>query len=150
MLNTFMIEKERVTKENITLNKEREFVKVKLYEQQGEIDLLKVKIKEQQKDILEMKNNLSNITDKKDKLQHELDTIKIIIITKMEQVRHEMDTIKSVKDISVPKKMQSEPKKRNIFKCKVSKEIFQTSEDLNDHCSMKLYCITCEECTGGY
>ena len=65
MLNTFMIEKERVTKENITLNKERKFVKVKLNEQQEEIDLLKVKIKEQQKDILEMKNNLSNINDKR-------------------------------------------------------------------------------------
>ena len=111
MLNTFMIEKEEVTKENITLNKEREFVKVKLNEQQEEIDLLKVKIKEQQKDILEMKNNLSNITDKKEKLQHEIDTIKKIIITKMEQLKHEIDTIKSVKDISLLKKKQSEPKK---------------------------------------
>ena len=56
---------ERVTKENITLNKEREFVKVKLNEQHEEIDLLKVNMKEQQKDILEMKNNLSNINDKR-------------------------------------------------------------------------------------
>ena len=97
-----------------------------------------------------MKNNLSNITDKKEKLQHEIDNIKNIIITKMEHLKHEMDTIKSVKDISLPKKMQSEPKKRNIFKCKACMKMFQTSEDLDDHCSMELYCKTCEQCIGGY
>ena len=68
----------------------------------------------------------------------------------MKHLKHEIDTIKIVKDISLPKKKQSEPKKRNIFKCKVCKEIFQTSEDLDDHCSMELYCKTCEECIGGY
>ena len=150
MLNTFTIEKERVTKENITINKEREFVKAKLNEQQKEIDLLKVKMKEQQKDIFEIRNNLNDITDKKETLQHEIDTIKNIIINKMEQIKHEIDIIKSVKDSSLPKKKQSVPKKRNIFKCKVCKEIFQTSEDLNDHCSMELYCKTCEECIGCY
>ena len=68
----------------------------------------------------------------------------------MEHLKHDIDTIKSVKDSILPKKMQSERKKRNIFKCKVSKEMFQTSEDLDDHCSMELYCKTCEEWIGGY
>ena len=150
LLNTFMTEKERVPKENIKLNKEREFVMLTTNEQQEELDILKVKMKEQQKETFEMKGNLINISVQKEKLQQERDTIKNIIIKKMEKIEHEIDTIKSVEAISLPKKKQSEPKKTNIFKCKVSKEVFQNSEDLNDHCSMELYCKTCEECIGGY
>ena len=56
----------------------------------------------------------------------------------------------NVKDTSLLKKKQSEPRKKTSFKCKVCKKLFQTSDDLNERCTMELYCKTCKECIGCY
>ena len=37
-----------------------------------------------------------------------------------------------------------------IFQCKVCKNSFQTSNDLNEHWELELYCKSCEKCIQGY
>ena len=56
----------------------------------------------------------------------------------------------NVKDNNLLKEKPSEPRKKTCFKCKVCKKLFQTSDELNEHCTMELYCKTCQECIGCY
>ena len=37
-----------------------------------------------------------------------------------------------------------------IFQCKVCKNSFQTSNDLNEHWELELYCKSCEKCIQGF
>ena len=36
------------------------------------------------------------------------------------------------------------------LKCKVCKEIFKSTDDLNEHFEIELFCIICEKCNNGY
>ena len=76
---------------------------------------MKVKIKEQQEDIFELKSNVITVNDEKEKLQHEIDTIKNVKVNKVENTQHILEVIKCKTFKHTKGRVPNEPSKLYHF-----------------------------------